>query len=409
MDNNFPFIVSDGPKLRNDPQTRQIIRKQAMRDVGIARKRKGTFGKQDTGQFASNRTAVPIRPSVSSTSGNSSSSSATASPETLSSGTSVSTKETDDTGFDESFDWQLVPTNGKKCYADRSAFTPSASLFSSYETTRSKFSVDITDLSMLTNFNVGKSTIPALSADPSRLAALLGEQQWSYMEYIPRRYGQSQCLTAATDCVLAKVRSLLAPHIVNEQTQLRLYAKALHSLQKAISNSASDCVSPDVLCATQMLSLHELLDASNDSGWSHHVHGSVRIVKHRGTQRFTTDFEKALFAAHAGTVVGESLLDNEHCYLAEQEWSTLYLSLEKESDFLDDRSPLTLKIRHSMFALPGKLAHIVSEPATSTNPNVRIVVRRRCTRERPTVVRWRGSCQTRAALPSNANRITRLD
>lgn len=371
MEQNFPFIVSSGPKLQNDPATRQLIRKQAMRDIGIARKRKGTFGKQNTGQFPT--ADVPIRAAVSSAGGNKSSSSGTSSPETWGSDASASTQSTDDTELDALFGQQLVPARRKPITTGRISSIQTVNLLSSYETTRARFNVDITDLCMLTNFNVGKSIIPILTADPSRLAGLLGQQEWSYLQHVPSRYGESQCLTAATDCVLAKVRSVLAPQGGYEEVQLRLYAKALNSLQKAISNGAS-CMDSDVLCATQMLSLHEvrsiilqhalamlarltqrqLLDPSTDSAWSHHVNGSARIVKHRGVRRFTTEFEKALFAAHVGTMVTEALLDNEHCYLEEPEWTKLYLDMAQESDFLTDRAPLTLKIRLSMFAMPGE-------------------------------------------------------
>lgn len=54
----------------------------------------------------------------------------------------------------------------------------SINLFSDYETVRAKFRIDLTDLSALTNFNVGKSTIPIISADPTRLAGLMEYRQW---------------------------------------------------------------------------------------------------------------------------------------------------------------------------------------------------------------------------------------
>lgn len=54
--------------------------------------------------------------------------------------------------------------------------------------------------------------------------------------------------------------------------------------------------------------------------------------------------------------MSETLLANEHCYLEEPKWTELYLSMMEESNFLTDRSPLTLKVRLSMFKLPGKCA-----------------------------------------------------
>lgn len=105
---------------------------------------------------------------------------------------------------------------------------------------------------------------------------------------------------------------------------------------------------------SSILNNFQLLDPSEDSAWSHHVDGSMRVVKHRGPRRFTSEFEKALFTAHVGSVVSESLLANEPCYLEEPKWMALYLDMIQESDFLTDRHPLTLNVRAVMFKLPGK-------------------------------------------------------
>lgn len=80
----------------------------------------------------------------------------------------------------------------------------------------------------------------------------------------------------------------------------------------------------------------------------------MRVVKHRGPRRFTTEFDKALFAAHVGAIVSEALLANVACYLEEPKWMALYLGLAQESDFLTDRHPLTLNMRAVMIKLPGK-------------------------------------------------------
>ena len=45
---SFAFIVSDGPKVPRGART--IIRKQAMKDVGIARKKRGNYGRANRRQ-----------------------------------------------------------------------------------------------------------------------------------------------------------------------------------------------------------------------------------------------------------------------------------------------------------------------------------------------------------------------
>lgn len=153
-----------------------------MKDVGIARKRRG-HGRCNVRQvpvFEDEGTDVPIRSSVSSRSSRGSSTSTTqvsSSPETPDWSDGQETAEYDEliprTGF-----WaKRNVVNAVKRTADPFSFDV-INLFSQYETARSKFQVDVIDLAILTNFNVGKSTIPILSADPSRLAGLLGYEQW---------------------------------------------------------------------------------------------------------------------------------------------------------------------------------------------------------------------------------------
>ena len=79
----------------------------------------------------------------------------------------------------------------------------------------------------------------------------------SYLQFVPSRYGSTECLTAATNCVLAKVHSILVPQEDCSQVVLQLYTKALQTLQNAIS-AESTCLDADVLCATELLSLHEV-------------------------------------------------------------------------------------------------------------------------------------------------------
>ena len=81
----------------------------------------------------------------------------------------------------------------------------------------------------------------------------------SFLDYVPSRYGSSDSITAATNCLLAQAKVALSPQLEEEchDITLRLYAKALSTLQTAISDE-EDCLDTDVLCAIQLLSLHEV-------------------------------------------------------------------------------------------------------------------------------------------------------
>ncbi|KAK3115694.1 hypothetical protein LTR53_004710 [Teratosphaeriaceae sp. CCFEE 6253] len=364
----FPFIISNGPKVPKEART--TIRKQAMRDVGIARKKKGTCGRVNLCQLPlyPESASVPFRTAVALTLSQSSSSTRSSSR--------TPAGQTPRSSHSNAVDWaefdDIVPreevADALQTYATERGLGGALMLtelspLPEYERARSKFGIDLMSLSILTNFNVGKSTIAILSADPTRLASLLNLQQWSYLEYVPERYGPSECLTAATNCLLAKVHTVLAPKEECYAICNRLYGKALRALQDAIASDSS-AMDADVLCATQLLSLHELLDPSRDTAWSHHVQGSARLVRHRSATRFHTDFERALFAAHVGGIVSECLVNNTHCYLEQPEWIKLYIGLGVETNFLTERSPLAIQLRLTMFELPG-VWHDVGEAINS--------------------------------------------
>lgn len=46
-------------------------------------------------------------------------------------------------------------------------------------------------------------------------------------------------------------------------------------------------------------------------------------------------------------------MNNTHCYLEQPEWTDLYTSLIQETNFLTDRSSLTIQCRATMFPIPG--------------------------------------------------------
>lgn len=256
-DNGFHFINATGPKVPKDSALRTLIRKQAMKDVGIARKKRGGHGRVNLRQPPCDAyTSVRIRSSE--TTGSSTSTEehnhvtsdsecnslvlATDTDATTPDGDQlVVTKQTHSWLTDQ--DW-IMPLNG-----------PPAT---DYERLRMRYHFDIQDLSILTSFNIGKGTMLAISSNPELLTTLLGSQMQSYLQFIPSRYGHKPFLTAVIDCVSAKVHSKLYPR--NEMFEgmiLRMYAKALAQLQEAVAGDESS-LDADLLCAIQMLSLHEV-------------------------------------------------------------------------------------------------------------------------------------------------------
>ncbi|KAI7210922.1 hypothetical protein KC333_g7951 [Hortaea werneckii] len=337
---SFAFIVSDGPKVPRSART--IIRKQAMKDVGIARKKRGNYGRANRRQVLGSM--------------------ADASPVVDGDPSNVSVPCAEDGSGDSSSTLadidEYIPRPSRVTDATQRSLVPFDLLSSrmnscpAYQSARSRFGVELSDLGVLTNFNVGKSTIAIIAADPSRLITLLGRHQWSYLEFVPARYGHSKCLTAATDALLARVQFVLSPNETLGTNCGRFYGRALRTLQDALMDNKT-AVEADVLAATQLIALHELLDGSHSTAWSHHVEGSARLIKYRSPDRFRTEYEKALFAAHVGAIVSECLVNNTSCYLKQPEWVNVFTSLKQDTPFLTDRSPLAIDARLAMFGIPG--------------------------------------------------------
>ncbi|TDZ16345.1 L-pipecolate oxidase [Colletotrichum orbiculare MAFF 240422] len=200
-DSGFTFVVSNGPKLQADPQVRAVIRKHAMKRVAMTRKRRVDRSPATTEKIVPS-TKPPMQHVVDSSSGG---------PCLIypSDHSNCETAENDDSIF---ACWSPSTNNDAWHQPEDAAGTelilPAQPPGTPYEAARSWFQVDLNDFAMLTNFNVGPGSMSLLSAEPRRLLTLLGQPQWSYMQFVPSRYGASRCLTTAVDCVLAKLRGV---------------------------------------------------------------------------------------------------------------------------------------------------------------------------------------------------------
>ncbi|KAI4127034.1 MAG: hypothetical protein LQ338_003403 [Usnochroma carphineum] len=104
---------------------------------------------------------------------------------------------------------------------------------------------------------------------------------------------------------------------------LVLYAEAVKSLQAALDDP-SQRMDQDVLGATEVLSIFELLDSERDGAWITHAAGAATLIQLRGPERWETCFEKALFLAQAGPIITEAMLKLSPCFLEEPAWQHLF-------------------------------------------------------------------------------------
>lgn len=356
----FQFVASNGPKATKvDPATRTLIRRQAMKDV--ANERKANAGRKAVHLSSPERSDVidleradglPELVSANSTASSSS-------------GLSLISDEVEEMLriYDGEYFQEEAPFN-----ADASSLICTTNANNSprlwyalsngtaYESARSRFGIDITLLGLLTSFSVAKTTIGQLAEDPGRMCPLISETSNatdSSFALVPQRYGSSALLAATTDCLLAKAAQVLMPWCSNEAEVSMFYARALRALQDAITDSVDASHMTDLLCAVQVITLHELLDPSREAAWAQHVSGSIRLWKYRGPKSFRNGFDKLVFQSHVGPVVSEALHNNNHCYLADPKWTALYESLTESTEYLTERHKLVIGARKLIFPTPG--------------------------------------------------------
>ena len=215
----FHFINSSDSRGPQDPATRKTIRKQAMVKAAAARREKGQHGKVNSRQY-------PVFVEIRQRHDGASSSSSKPNEPRVSSNEVVSIPES-------------LSSTG-------------------YESMRIQYGFDILDLSALTTFHAGHTTAHALRQDPSRLVDVLHCRQWSYLSFVPSKFGNTSCLDDAVRCVAAKVRHRLSsPTQPPSTVVISLYSKALASLQNALDDKKS-CLEPDILCATELLAIYEV-------------------------------------------------------------------------------------------------------------------------------------------------------
>ncbi|UKZ76950.1 hypothetical protein TrVFT333_004666 [Trichoderma virens FT-333] len=282
------FITATNGLQPDDKQARKQIRKQAMSKVAQARRKRGGYGKHNLIQY-------PV---------------------------------------------EILPVSDGK--ADHrvsvKAVIPAHLASSPYEKMRRRYNFDLLDLSQLTSFHVGYSTASSLASKPTMLIDILGHRNWSYLNYLPSRIGHNGALDKAAACVAARAQQWLSsPSEPVSNSILKLYASALAALQAELQ-CPNACLRPDVLCATQLLGLYELLKMSTEHAWRYHSTGATALIQLRGPGRCETDFEKALLLSHVGQIFHEALNVNQNCFLSDGPWQAALRSLPTNDNLFSDRS-----------------------------------------------------------------------
>ncbi|KAL3420448.1 sarcosine oxidase [Phlyctema vagabunda] len=387
----FHFINSSVDKKPTGPQdgaTRALIRKQAMKKASAARKQNGSYGKHNLRQLPvfvdepvlqpPTTYLVPVR-ELKSYQPNAQSRKADAT-------TAEKRQVANRVQRPRNTNLEL-PSNRPPVV---NSVPPSMSQ-TPFRLMTMKFGMNILDMSNLTTFHVSRVTRMVLSQDPTEVMNLLRYNQWSFFSYLPDSYDKSLCVRFAVDCVVARVRQILSPAQEWLDAQvIKSYVRALGCLQRAL-DSPQLVFTPDVLYATEILALYELLSPSEPTAWIKHSAGAADLIRLRGPKRYKTEFEKSLFMAHVGAIATESLLNNERCFLEEEAWRDVFRSVIVDDEVISDRSEAVI----SLFMHKSKIAGICHDATAGltspTPPPMEAIIQLtdRAVRLRQDILQWR--------------------
>ncbi|KAH8812369.1 hypothetical protein F5884DRAFT_785194 [Xylogone sp. PMI_703] len=214
--------------------------------------------------------------------------------------------------------------------------------------------INLLNLSTLTVTHVGQTVSEFFNQNPSQLVSLLRQRKVSYLSHIPARFGHSKFLDYALYALISKVREILNPSNLDCRTSaLWEYGRALQALQAVIEDPLRR-TEPDVLCATELLSLIEVLSLSKENAWAQHVLGASQLLRERGPKGFRTDYEKDLFVSLVAPIMCEAIRTNEQCFLQQQPWQeALDASTIPADKLTSDRGSAVISLRKLAVHLPG--------------------------------------------------------
>ena len=339
------WINSLDGRRPESPKVRTIIRRQVMSNAHAQRKRQGEYKKVNLRQYRLRPVAV-----------------AHDKPEAVTVELGDAVADSDPCPDNKSIPERTVTKRGQQPERVRSSLCrigkstilpciPASPSSTGYEAMRIRYNFDVIDLSALTALHVGRTTAQLLQDRPARLLEILRCKQWSYFSYIPWRFGHTQCLDDAICCVAARVHQwLTAPGIPNDRV-LALYSRAVRSLQAALDNPA-ERMQADVLCATEVLSIYQLLDTERWESWTLHAAGSASLLRLRGPERYKTNFEKALFLAQVGPIITEATFNASPCFLEEPAWQRLFQTIFLGKSIFSTYSDVFIKMWTCISTLP---------------------------------------------------------
>ena len=177
--------------------------------------------------------------------------------------------------------------------------------------------VDLENVLKVAAFHIRRKAAQLLNSEPDRTLDALRCRQWCSVSTTFASHGRSPYLDGAIACVVSKVQQVVSG-LPSEERVLVCYSDALHLLRAAVQDPAVHG-RLDMLAASQLLAVYEMLDSPDGSNWSRHIAGVAAMAKVQRRQQNQSD----LTTEQAAPMFVEAILNGDDSYCVSKQWKAL--------------------------------------------------------------------------------------
>ncbi|CAK1364660.1 hypothetical protein CB0940_08321 [Cercospora beticola] len=201
--------------------------------------------------------------------------------------------------------------------------------------------VDLDNVLKVAAFHIRRKAAQLLESEPERALDALRCRQWCSVPATMASLGRSPYLDGAIACVVSKVQQVVsgAP---SEQRILICYTDALHLLRAAVQDSATH-ERVDMLAASQLLAVYEMLDSPTSSAWARHIAGVAAMSKLQATRK-----NGILTSEQAAPMFVEALLNDDDGFFESKQWKALLQILTNKQSLNPQSTGETLSCFRSL-------------------------------------------------------------
>lgn len=174
--------------------------------------------------------------------------------------------------------------------------------------------VNFEDVLKVASFHIRRRAAQIVKSHPDRTLDALRCRQWCSVSSTFASLGRSPYLDSAIACLVSKVQQVISGS-ASQQKMLYCYTEALHLLRAAVIQPKLQDRG-DMLAATQLLAIYEMMDFPDNGFWTQHVAGAAAMAKVLGSNTSGNSMQ-------AAPMFVEALLSGDEAFFDTQHWKNL--------------------------------------------------------------------------------------